>query len=369
MKIAILTFAGVGRDGIRGVVPCFLSLVERLVQEGDDVHVFAKRQELEPAHWLLLGAQIHNAGHSNWRMIAQIVAEHRRKRFDVMHALWIRPAGVVAAVLGRLLGIPILLHLIGDDLACLPNLQYGVRTTLKGRMLMRLAVAGAKRIAVESEIGVERAHALNISADRAPFGVATDRWPVAAPRPRAPGARAKLLHVAVLAPIKNQDMLLETMAHLRAMNIDFELTCIGLDTLNGSVQRRAQELGLSDHVHFLGPRPHHALRENFEEADLFVITSYDEGAPVVALEAAIAGVPTVGTDVGRIAEFARVGAACVAPMGDSRGLAEIIADLLTHDDKRLALAARVQRKAVNEDADATTHHIRNLYLKLMGTSY
>ena len=51
VKIAILTPGGVDRDGRTKVIPVLLSLIERLVRQGDEVHVFALRQEPEPGRW------------------------------------------------------------------------------------------------------------------------------------------------------------------------------------------------------------------------------------------------------------------------------------------------------------------------------
>src|SRR5437868_12756137 len=62
MKIALFTPGGVDRSGTARVIPCLLWLIERLVQGGDDVHVFAVRQEPRKARWPLLGAEVHNAG-------------------------------------------------------------------------------------------------------------------------------------------------------------------------------------------------------------------------------------------------------------------------------------------------------------------
>ena len=54
------------------------------------------------------------------------------------------------------------------------------------------------------------------------------------------------------------------------------------------------------------------------EAHVSVISSRHEAGPVVALEAAAVGVPTVGTAVGHIAEWAP-DAALAVPVGDDAG--------------------------------------------------
>ncbi len=59
--------------------------------------------------------------------------------------------------------------------------------------------------------------------------------------------------------------------------------------------------------------------------------------PLAMLEAAVAGVPTVGTAVGHIREWSPAAAACV-PVGDWARLGESISQLLQDEDLRLRIA-------------------------------
>jgi glycosyltransferase involved in cell wall biosynthesis len=369
MKIAILTPGGVDRSGTERVIPCLLWLIERLARAGDDVHVIAVRQETREGHWPLLGALVHNAGgvhpiSRGLRTLKLLFEEHKRGRIDIIHALWAVPQGMLAAIAGMTLGIPVLLHLPGGDLVRLPEIAYGGRLAFKGRLGLRLALAGANRIAIPSTAMVCDARRLGISAERVPFGVALDRWPPIPPRRRAVGAPANLLHVADLSLVKDQETLLMAASQLRARKVAFVLDLIGHDGLRGAVQRRAHELGLEEYVRFTGFLPQRELRERMCSADLLVVTSRHEAGPVVALEAAASGVPTIGTNVGFLAEWTP-GAARVVAIGDSIALANGIADLLSDEAQRLLLASRAQEKAVAENADVTALRIRNLYSELM----
>ena len=58
---------------------------------------------------------------------------------------------------------------------------------------------------------------------------------------------------------------------------------------------KIESLGLQDHVTVHGTVH---VRERLDEFDLLVLPSYNEGQPIVVLEAMAAGIPTVGTDVG-----------------------------------------------------------------------
>jgi glycosyltransferase involved in cell wall biosynthesis len=342
--------------------------MERLVKCGDDVHVFAVRQEPGPGEWRLLGACVHNAGGSHplmraSRTLAKLRKEHRRAPFDVIHALWAVPQGVIAAVARMALGIPVLIHLPGGDIVSLPELHYGARVTFASHVALHLAVSRADRIAAPSAYMVALARASGIAAERAPFGVALDHWPVAAPRRRASSKAAKLLHVADLNPVKDQETLLTAAVELRKREIPFVLDIIGEDQLHGKIMQRARELNLEGCVHFHGFLPQRALKPYVYAADLLVVTSRHEAGPVVALEAASAGVPTVGTHVGLLADWAPAAARTVR-VGDGAALAAEIAELLAHEDERLQLALHAQQRTIEENADITTSRIRDIYLSM-----
>lgn len=362
MKLALIVPGGVDRSGERRVIPCLLWLIERLVAAGDEVHVFALGQEPEPGEWRLLGARVRNAGRRPRRLraLVDLAAEHRRGRFDVVHAFWAAGPGAVAALFGRLTGTPVVLTLPGGDLSALADIGYGARLTPGGRLWTRLALAGAHRVVVQSDWMAEQARVFGVEAVRIPFGVALDRWPAAPPRSRAPGAPLRLAHVANLNRVKDQEALLRAMRALRDRGVDLRLDVVGQDTLDGAVQRRCVALGLADQVTFHGFLPHAQTRPLVEAADLMVVSSRHEAGPLVALEAAVAGVPTVGTRVGHIADWAP-DAAVATPIGDPEALAEAIARLAADEPERLRLAHAAQALALAEDADATAALTRRVY--------
>ena len=366
MKVALVVPGGVDRSGTERVIPCLLWLIERLAR-AHEVHVFALQQESRPSRWPLLGAEVHSIGAPPRRArgLAAILEEHRRAPFDVLHAVWGPGPGVVAAAAGRLTGRPVLTHLTGGDLAALPDIGYGARSRWQGRAWLRLAVAGASRLTVPSLAMQRAAAALGIEAERLPYGVALDRWPPAAPRPRAAHSPARLLHVGSLNRVKDQGTLLRAAAALREMGIPFRLDIVGEDTLGGEVQRLADSLALGDVVAFHGFVPHHALRAMVEAADVLLVSSRHEADPIVLLEAAVAGVPTVGTAVGHICDWAP-DAAIVVPVGDAAALARATAALLADEPRRLRIAEAAQARALAEDADWTARRIVEIYEELTG---
>jgi glycosyltransferase involved in cell wall biosynthesis len=141
--------------------------------------------------------------------------------------------------------------------------------------------------------------------------------------------------------------------------VQFHLDIIGFDTLGGAVQARAASLGLSEHVTFHGALTHDALRPMMERADLLLLTSRHDAAPMVVREAAVAGVPTVGTAVGLVEEWAP-DAAVAVPVGNDAALARATHALLADETRRMLLATNAHARALAENADVTAELVLRL---------
>ena len=364
MKVGMLVPGGVDRSGEYAVIPCLLWLIERLANR-HEVHVFALRQEPRPSRYQLLGAEVHNIGASprRARMAMAILAEHRRGPFDIFHAFWAAPPGAVGALVSKMLGVPLVLHINGGDLAALPEIDYGGRKHWRGRFWLRSAVAGASHITTPSLEMQKTAGRLGIKAAGLPLGVALDRWPRLAPRRRDVSESAHLIHVASLNHVKDQATLVRAVRRLQDQGCRFHLDVVGEDTLGGRIQAMCRECGVQERVTFHGFLPHRALRPLMERAHVLLISSIHEADPIVLLEAAVAGLPAVSTAVGHACDWAPH-AARVVPVGDYEALARETAALLAAEDDRLRVAASAQERATREDADWSAQRVLEIYENL-----
>ena len=171
--------------------------------------------------------------------------------------------------------------------------------------------------------------------------------------------------VANLNRVKDQRTLLQALCVLRDRSVAFEMRAIGFDTLGGEIQRLACELGLADHVRFLGELRYDGLREHYQWADLMVVSSRHEGAPIVFLEAALSGVPAVGTRVGHIADLAP-DAAVAVPIATPEALASAIMALADDEPRRQRLAEAAQGYAIAHDAAFTASTFEAIYREVIG---
>lgn len=360
MKLALVVPGGVDRSGEARVIPALLALIGRLARR-HEVHVFALRQEAAAARWELVGASIHNIGEgrTRWRALAAIRAEHRRAPFDLVQAIFSGPCGLIAVAAAQLLRLPSLVHVAGGELVALHAIGYGGRRTWRGRLREACVLRSADVVTAASAPIIDALHALGVEARRVPLGVDLHGWPPRPPRARRAGP-ARLIHVASLNRVKDQPTLLRALAALRDAGLAFGMDIVGVDTLHGEMQQLARRLGLERCVRFLGFRAQRELRPLLEAADLLVMSSLHEAGPLVLLEAAVAGVPAVGTAVGHFAEWSPWAARAV-PAGDWAALAAAIGEVLADEPLRQQLATAAQHRARLEDAAATARLFEALY--------
>lgn len=365
MRIAIVTPGGVDRTGEHRVIPALLALLERL-SRCNDVQVIALLQEDHASEWHLCGAHVHNIGspRTGLRALSKLYRLHRDRPFDVVHAFWAGTSGLIAALAGKFLGIPSLIHVAGGELSSIPDIGYGGAQTWRGRTREPLVLRSVSAVTAASAPIIESMRQLRIAAHRVPLGVDLHKWPVRNPVRRDQNRPARFVHVASLNLVKDQFTLLRTMHALLGAGLQFELDIIGEDTLRGELQKMTKELGLLQFIRFRGFVAQAAMRPIIEAADLMIVTSRHEAGPLVVLEAAVAGVPTVGTAVGHIVEWAPRAAQAVA-VGDWAGLAASIRQVLGDEDMRLRMATEALKLAVMEDADFTARSFSSLYAHLV----
>lgn len=367
-RVALVVPGGVDRTGEYRVIPALLSLLERLATRFD-VDVFALTQETRPAQWDLLGTRIHNIGvrATRPRAVVAIVREHADRPFSLVHSIFSGACGLIAVVSARLLRVPAVIHVAGGELVALRDIDYGGMTTARARLRERGTLSCASLVTAASEPMVASLTSLGVRARKIPLGVDLNVWPPHPPRQREPGAPARLLHVASINRVKDQVTLLRALAILKRENRSFHLDIIGEDTLQGAMQRLAIELQLSSNATFHGFKTLREWRSLAETADLLLVSSRHEAGPLVVLEAAVAGVPTVGTAVGHIAEWAPHAARAVR-IADPADLAAGIAELLDDEDLRFRIAVAAQERALRDDADNTARLFEKAYEDVLRAS-
>jgi glycosyltransferase involved in cell wall biosynthesis len=114
----------------------------------------------------------------------------------------------------------------------------------------------------------------------------------------------RILFVGSLAQrYKGLDVLLKAVK-LLVSEITPEVVVVGDGKHRVELEQLAHNLGISEHVHFLGELPSgRAIRDQLDQATLFVMPSRAEGLPRAMIEAMTRALPCIGTRVGGIPEL------------------------------------------------------------------
>lgn len=102
-----------------------------------------------------------------------------------------------------------------------------------------------------------------------------------------------VLHVGRIAAQKNPLFVIRVFEEVLRMRPDAHLVYVGAGDMELEVKALAAELGLDDHVHFLGMRSD--VDELYNAADVFFLPSLYEGLPIVLVEAQANGLPCLAS--------------------------------------------------------------------------
>ncbi|WP_409301349.1 N-acetyl-alpha-D-glucosaminyl L-malate synthase BshA [Peribacillus sp. SCS-155] len=153
--------------------------------------------------------------------------------------------------------------------------------------------------------------------------------------------------------------------HLASKKVPSKLLLVGDGPEMTLVNRLVNELGIKDHVVFLGKQDN--LAELYSISDIMILLSEKESFGLVLLEAMACGVPCVGTDIGGIPEVIDDGVTgFICDLGDVEQVAERALDILTdpqlHD--RLSKAG-LERVKSEFRSDIIRQQYEALYYELL----
>jgi len=363
MRIAFVVTGGLDPSRRERVIPALVSLVERTARQ-HTVVAYVLRYYETPRRYALGDAVVQDLGRPRGirRQYAALIRALRRDGpFDLLHAYWGLPAGLVTAVAARRLRCPSIVTLDAGEFAALPDINYGLQLRRRQRLGLATTCRLASRVTVCSCYQGKLARAHGVDPIEVPFGVDTL---IFSPGPRTDGPPWRLIHVASLNRVKDQRLLVESMA-LLSRTLDVHLDIVGEDTLGGEIQRIAAEAELGRRITFHGFQPSDALLPLYRQAHVAVLTSRHEAAGVVTLEAAACGVPTVGTNVGYVADLAPEAAVAVRGR-DPEQLASAIARVLNDRPLRDRIAGAARTWTLAHDADWTATAFDRIYRSTAG---
>lgn len=173
-----------------------------------------------------------------------------------------------------------------------------------------------------------------------------------------------ILTVAEMTANKNHIAVLNALSSLKEKeefsNIHY-LIC-GRGEMWSSLEQSAKELGISDHVHFLGYRTDAPAL--YGCSDLFAFMTYREGLPVALMEAMCSGMSIVCTKVRGNTDLIEDGVSGQFVENDPQALAEKILYQYHNPEKREAFGRAASEAAQNYDETKILQQVKDIYLSL-----
>lgn len=285
------------------------------------------------------------------RAFVAIIREIRRFHPHIVHTHTAK-AGVVGRIAAMLTGVPVRVHTFhGHVLHGYFSPPVTRLVVLAERMLARRTTA---LVAVGERVRDELLAAGIAHRDRftvIPPGVALLPVVDRVEARTALGLSSEgpvVLFVGRLTAVKRLDRLLEAFTEVRDRVPDAVLVVAGEGDLTDEVRSVAASSG--DAVRLLGWQSD--VASLYASADLVVISSDNEGMPVTLLEAAMAGVPGVTTDVGSAAEVVEHGVTGLVVPPDAGALAEALVELLLDGERRSIMGRAAAQRAVERFGSA-----------------
>jgi glycosyltransferase involved in cell wall biosynthesis len=310
-----------------------------------------------------MGAQVRDSVSGKVAMVSYLAGAYRaaralarRERFDLVHAHWWFPAGLVASAMTRTTGIPFVTTLHGSDLRLATTFPFGralfARVAREGRAMTAVSTwlaRGAEELAPGRQVTV------------APMPVLTDLF-----HPGASREPDLMLFVGKLTEQKGLARLLRAMTHMRQRA---RLAVVGAGRVDDSALRTmAHGLGLDERIQWLPLLSQAELAAEYRRAAVHVVPALDEGLGLTAVESLLSETPVVGFRSGGLPDIVPDGVAgrLVDP-GDEQALAAALDAVLADPNARRAMGAAGRAHAEERfGAAAASERYAELYRRMVG---
>lgn len=244
-------------------------------------------------------------------------AQHRAHPFDVILAYFIYPAGYLATVLGKLLGIPVVCSCRGNDVSKEMFITPEIIAAVLARSTRVIFVSSSLLHMADTLVPCRaKATVVANAVDSVMFAPEATSAP-AQPRPVVVGTSG------LMRWKKGIDLFLPLIRTLCATHaVRVLIAGYGLDAaIDQQLADFLDGHDLRQQVDITGPLLHPQMVHALRRMDLYVSTSYQEGMPNGVLEAMACALPVVATDADGTPDLVQDGVTgYLCPMGDLEAL-------------------------------------------------
>jgi glycosyltransferase involved in cell wall biosynthesis/predicted metal-dependent phosphoesterase TrpH len=254
-------------------------------------------------------------------------------RYDVLHVCAPGPAGIAAALIGRVLELPVA-GSYHTELSAYTRLRSGdARLEFAMEAALTAFYGGCDVVLSPSRASDERLASMGVEAiGRWDRGVDVERFSPAL-RTREADGRVRVLYAGRLTKEKGVDLLADGFLAARARDPRLELVLAG-----GGPEEAALRARLGSAGTFLGWLEGDALARAYADADLFLFCSQTDTFGQVVLEAQASGLPVVAVAAGGPAELIASGRTGMLCPASASAVADAVCGLAASPPARARLA-------------------------------
>ncbi|HYG01483.1 MAG TPA: glycosyltransferase [Chryseosolibacter sp.] len=298
-RLAIFTHGGIAGGLFSQGFPPMVNIVNRLSDDYNvDVYTHAPDKPQTSVRYDIYSAPSWmRSSILRWLgLVWKFVINNRTRKYDAALAFWGYPTGLVLTMTTRIVRVPVAVILLGGETANVPEIGYGLfRKPFRRKLILWMCSrVDALMTVSERQKKTLVANGVDRRIDVVPWGCDLN---IFRPKEQRRGHELRILHVANLTEVKDQETLLKAF-ELIAREIPATLRIVGGDYLGGKLQALVAKMECRDKIEFIGPIPHQAIVAYYHWADMFLLTSLSEGQNSSLHEAMCCGCIPVSTDVG-----------------------------------------------------------------------
>ena len=389
-EMRVLLVSGVYPPAIGGPSAQTRAIAQELTDRGVQVRVLTQVREAEDAAVEVATLTLARARSAReWIGTRATLLRSLRRHLDafrptIVHVQTLGPIGIAALLIAHWRGIPTLAKYPGS--AAAEATRGGSASALEGMHQSRSARGrrwvAARLATAREQLAFRLADRIWVTTPTVAAGLAAERSKIwvqhnfldltpfndARARRRSregpTSGATRLLLVARLKPHKGVHIAIRALARLPPR---FTLTVVG----DGDpvYERRLRDLviqyDIADRVLFVGRVPAERVAQWYEEADLFLLPSFEEAFGIALVEAAAAGVPSVASDVGGVPDVVADGhTGWLVSAGDAAALARAVEALDTDPHPYQPFAENAYARAVTYGLPAGIEALLRTYLQL-----
>ncbi len=261
------------------------------------------------------------------------------RKANVIHANW-AICGLVAGIAGKLLGVPVVVSLRGEDVTR-SSQKIIDRWILKGCLVLCDRVIGVSSAIVKQlqEVFPKQKEKYLLVEN----GV--EECFLTLQRRYRPGNELKLVTLGSLIPRKGIDVAIKAISVVPGVR----LTVIGDGPEKEKLQQLVNQLEVSERVALTGWLKPNFVLEQLARHDVLVLSSYSEGRPNVVLEAMATAMAVVASDIDGVNELVDHNhTGMLFPAGDSDSLSGLLKKLKDDADLVRILGENGRKKMISK---------------------